>query len=75
MRTLRCSFIVFGVLANKVYNGWFRAPMTSLPMTSLFSLDEKLRILWIIDQEGSWMKIMSKSLLFSKKVSVRSLFL
>ena len=49
--------------------GWLGAPTIVLPF-----LLEELEIEWIIDYGGSWMKIMSKSLLISKKESVRTLF-
>ena len=70
MRTLGWSFSVCDDLVNMIHDRWFNAPIIFSS-----SLDIELRILWIIDYGDSWIIRMLKSLLFSKIVLVRSLFL
>ena len=67
--TLGCLLSLVNCLEKLIYKGWFGAS------TMIFSSSNiKLGIVWIMDQEGSWMKIMSKFVLFSKIMSVRSPF-
>jgi len=70
MRTLGYSFSVFKDLVNIVHDVWLEVPMISTPF-----LDIELRMFWIINYGGSWMKRMSKFLLISNRVLVRSLLL
>ena len=70
MRTLECLFLVFDILANIVQNEWFRALTIYLPSSNI-----EFKMLWMMDQGSFWIKIMSNSLLFSSKMSIRSLFL
>jgi len=69
VRTLGCSLLLCEYLVNMIHEGWLEAFTTSS------SSDIELRIVQMIDQRDSWINRISKSLLFSKIVSVRSLFL
>ena len=67
--TLGCSLSSVNYLEKVICKGWFGA-LTMISPSSYFELE----IVWMIGQGGSWIKITSKFLLFSKIMSVRSLF-
>ena len=70
MRALGCLLLICNNLVNIIHDRW----LETFTISSSFS-DIEFGILQMNDQEGYWMKRMSKSLLFFKMVSVRSLFL
>jgi len=69
MITLGWSWSLIKDLEKISWSRWFRAPTTLSP-----SILEELRMVWINDHEGLWMKRISKSFLFSKIILVRVLF-
>lgn len=69
VKTLGCSLLSIKCLEKVICKGWLGVPTKGSP-----SSDVKLGIVQITDQGGSWIKTMSKFLLFSRIISVSSLF-
>jgi len=67
--TLGCLLLWIECLENITHKGWLEAPTTLSPFLNI-----KLGIVYIKDYRDSWMKTISNSFLFSKIISMSSLF-